>query len=202
MNLKRLLNIRPKPGASIPELREAIGAAETARAEAMARAESLTAQRGAILIDGTDAEISRHEIALNNARDDAARAGALAVALVARLAQAERDERRAVFTTKLAEAEAANAAWRAFMQNAYPALARKLAAGLALEAAAIRTARACYYAFHELAPPEREGLEPSQGPDLLPNGPALGTTLSRQPLGPRVELPALDGSAPYWPAHD
>ena len=202
MNLKRLLNIRPKPGASIAELREAIGAAETARAEAMARAESLTAQRGAILIDGTDAEISRHEIALNNARDDAARAGALHDALVARLAQAERDERRAVFTTKLAEAEAANAAWCAFMNNAYPALARKLAAGLKLEAQAIRAAGACYYAFHELAPPEREGLEPSQGPDLLPNGPAFGTMFRREPLGPRVALPALDGSAPYWPAHD
>ena len=200
MNLKRLLNIRPKPGASIAELREAIGAAETARAEAMARAESLTAQRGAILIDGTDAEISRHEIALNNARDDAARAGALADALVARLAQAERDERRAVFTTKLAEAEAANAAWRAFMQNAYPALARKLAAGLALEAAAIRTARASYYAFLELAPPEREGFEPSQGPDLLPNPPHIGTTYGREPLGPRIVLPSNDGTAPYWPA--
>lgn len=202
MNLKRLLNIRPKPGASIPELREAIGAAETARAEANQRAESLMAQRGAVLIEGTDAEISRHEIALNNARDDAARAGALHDALVARLAQAERDERRAVFTTKLAEAEAANAAWRAFMNNAYPALARKLAAGLKLEAEAIRAAGACYYAFHELAPHEREGLEPSQGPDLLPNGPATGATLRREPLGPRVELPALDGSAPYWPAHD
>jgi hypothetical protein len=202
MNIKRLLNIRPKPGASIPELREAIGAAETARAEAMAKAESLLAQRGTVLIDGTDAEISRHEIALNAARDDAGRASALHEALVTRLAEAERGERRAVFTTKLAEAEAANAAWRAFMNNAYPALARKLAAGLKLEAQAIRAAGACYYAFHELAPPEREGLEPSQGPDLLPNGPALGTIFRREPLGPRVELPALDGGAPYWPAHD
>ena len=202
MNLKRLLNIRPKPGASIPELREAIGAAETARAEAMARAESLAAQRGAILIDGTDAEISRHEIALNNARDDAARAGALADALVARLAQAERDERRAVFTTKLAEAESANAAWCAFMQNAYPSIARKLAAGLKLEAQAIRAAGACYYAFHELALHEREGLEIFHGPDMLPNPPDVGTVYGRQALGPRVELPALDGSARYWPAHD
>ena len=200
MNLKRLLNIRPKPGASIAELREAIGAAETARAEAMARAESLAAQRGAILIDGTDAEISRHEIALNNARDDAARAGALADALVARLAQAERDERRAVFTTKLAEAETANAAWRAFMQNAYPSIARKLAAGLKLEAEAIRAAGTCYYAFHELAPPEREGLEPSQGPDLLPNPPHIGPAFRREPLGPRIVLPSPDGTAPYWPA--
>ena len=90
MNLKRLLNIRPKPGASIPELRDAIGAADTARAEAMAKAESLLAQRGAVLIDGTDAEISRHEIALNNARDDAARAGALHDALeVPKLAEGE-----------------------------------------------------------------------------------------------------------------
>jgi hypothetical protein len=202
MNLKRLLNIRPKPGASIPELRDAIGAAETARAEAMAKAESLLAQRGTVLIDGTDAEISRHEIALNNARDDAARAGALHDALVERLADAERGERRAVFTTRLAEAEAANAAWRAFMQNAYPALARKLAAGLALEAAAIRTARATYYAFLEVPTDERGGLEFSQGPDLLPNTPDVGATCSRQALGPRVELPALDGSAPYWPAHD
>lgn len=200
MNLKRLLNIRPKPGASIPELRDAIGAAETARAEAMARAESLIAQRGAVLIDGTDAEISRHEIALNNARDDAARASALHEALMSRLAQAERDERRAVFTTKLAEAEAANAAWRAFMQNAYPALARKLAAGLALEKEAIRTARASLYAFHELAPPEREGLEPSQGPDLLPGGPNRPSAMfGREPIGPHIVLPSNDGSAPYWP---
>ena len=119
---------------------------------------------------------------------------------MARLAQAERDERRAVFTTKLAEAEAANAAWRAFTNNAYPALARKLAAGLALEAAAIRTARASYYAFLELAPPEREGFEPSQGPDLLPNPPHIGTTYGREPLGPRIVLPSNDGTAPYWPA--
>jgi hypothetical protein len=199
MNLKRLLNIRPKPGASIPELREAIGAAETARAEANQRAESLIAQRGGILIDGTDAEISRHEIALNNARDDAARAGALHEALVSRLAQAERDERRAVVIAKLAEAEAANAAWRAFMQNAYPALARKLAAGLALEKEAIRTARVCYYAFHELAPHERDGLECLPEPDLLPNPPHIGTTLRREPLGPHIVLPSNDGSAPYWP---
>ena len=146
MNLKRLLNIRPKPGASIADLRQAIGAADTARADATTRAANLMAQRGAVLIDGTDAEISRHEIALNNARDDAARAGALHDALVVRLAEAERDERRAVFTAKLAEAEAANAAWRAFMNNAYPALARKLAAGLKLEAEALRAVRACYLA--------------------------------------------------------
>jgi hypothetical protein len=202
MNIKRLLNIRPKPGASMPELREAIGAAETARAEAMAKAESLLAQRGALLLDGAAEEVSRHEIALTNARDDAARASALHDALLARLAEAERDERRAVFTTKLAEAETANAAWRAFMQNAYPSIARKLAAGLKLEAEAIRAAGTCYYAFLELAPPEREGLEPFQGPDKLPNSPDVGALSSRQALGPRVELPALDGSAPYWPAHD
>ncbi len=202
MNLKRLLNIRPKPGASVAELREAIGAAETARAEAMAKAESLLAQRGTVLIDGTDAEISRHEIALTNARDDAARASALHDALVTRLAEAERGERRAVFTTKLAEAEAANAAWRAFMNNAYPALARKLAAGLKLEAEAIRATGACYYAFHELAPPEREGLEPSQGPDLLPNPPHIGPAFRREPLGPRVVLPSNDGSASYWPPEE
>jgi hypothetical protein len=202
MNLKRLLNIRPKSGASIPELREAIGATETARAEAMAKAESLLAQRGTVLIDGTDAEISRHEIALNAARDDAGRASALHEALVTRLAEAERDERRAVFTTKLAEAETANAAWRAFMQNAYPALARKLAAGLKLEAEAIRAAGTCYYAFLEVPPHEREGLEFSHHPDMLPNPPDVGATYGRHALGPRVELPALDGSAPYWPAHD
>ena len=202
MNLKRLLNIRPKPGASVAELREAIGAAETARAEATARAESLTAQRGALLLDGAAEEVSRHEIALTNARDDAARASALHDALVARLAEAERAERRAVFTTKLAEAEAANAAWRAFMQNAYPSIARKLAAGLKLEAEAIRAAGTCYYAFLELPPNEREGLEFRHGPDMLPNPPDVGTIYGRQALGPRVELPALDGGAPYWPAHD
>jgi hypothetical protein len=202
MNLKRLLNIRPKPGASVAELREAIGAAETARAEATARAESLTAQRGALLLDGAAEEVSRHEIALTNARDDAARASALHDALVARLAEAERAERRAVFTTKLAEAEAANAAWRAFMNNAYPALARKLAAGLKLEAEAIRAAGTCYYAFLEVPPHEREDLEFSHHPDMLPNPPDVGATYGRQALGPRVELPALDGGAPYWPAHD
>jgi hypothetical protein len=202
MNLKRLLNIRPKPGASVAELREAIGAADTARADANQRADSLMAQRGALLLDGAAEEVSRHEIALTNARDDAARASALHDALVARLAEAERAERRAVFTTKLAEAETANAAWRAFMQNAYPALARKLAAGLKLEAQAIRAAGACYYAFHELALHEREGLEIFHGPDMLPNPPDVGTVYGRQALGPRVELPALDGSARYWPAHD
>lgn len=200
MNLKRLLNIRPKPGASVAELREAIGAADTARADANQRADSLMAQRGALLLDGAAEEVSRHEIALTNARDDAARASALHDALLARLAEAERDERRAVFTTKLAEAETANAAWRAFMQNAYPALARKLAAGLALEAAAIRTARATYYAFLEVPTDERGGLEFSQGPDLLPNTPDVGTTYGRQPLGPRIVLPSPDGTAPYWPA--
>jgi hypothetical protein len=200
MNLKRLLNIRPKPGASIAELREAIGAADTARADATTRAESLMAQRGALLLDGAAEEVSRHEIALTNARDDAARASALHDALVARLAEAERAERRAVFTTKLAEAETANAAWRAFMNNAYPALARKLAAGLKLEAEAIRAAGTCYYAFHELAPPEREGLEPSQGPDLLPNPPHIGPAFRREPLGPRIVLPSPDGTAHYWPA--
>ena len=200
MTLKRLLNIRPKPGASIPELREAIGAADTARADANQRAESLMAQRGTLLLDGAAEEVSRHEIALTNARDDAARASALHDALVARLAEAERDERRAVFTTKLAEAESANATWRAFMSNAYPALARKLAAGLVLEKEAIRTARASYYAFQELDMTEREGLEPSHGPDLLPNPPHIGTTYGREPLGPRIVLPSNDGTAPYWPA--
>ena len=202
MNLKRLLNIRPKPGASVAELREAIGAADTARADANQRADSLMAQRGALLLDGAAEEVSRHEIALTNARDDAARASALHDALVARLAEAERDERRAVFTTKLAEAETANAAWRAFMQNAYPSIARKLAAGLKLEAEAIRAAGTCYYAFLELPPHEREGLEFRHHPDMLPNPPDVGATYGRQALGPRVELPALDGGAPYWPAHD
>ena len=202
MNLKRLLNIRPKPGASIAELREAIGAADTARAEAMAKAESLLAQRGTVLIDGTDAEISRHEIALNNARDDAARAGALHDALVARLVEAERGERRAVFTTRLAEAESANATWRAFMNNAYPALARKLAAGLALEKEAIRTARASYYAFQELVPHERDGLQFIHEPDLLPNPPHIGPAFRREPLGPRIVLPSNDGSASYWPPEE
>ena len=200
MNLKRLLNIRPKPGASIPELREAIGAADTARADANQRAESLMAQRGALLLDGAAEEVSRHEIALTNARDDAARASALHDALVARLAEAERDERRAVFTTKLAEAEATNAAWRAFMNNAYPALARKLAAGLKLEAEALRAVRACYYSWQELVPHERDGLQFMNEPDLLPNPPHIGPAFGREPLGPRIVLPSNDGTAPYWPA--
>lgn len=200
MNLKRLLNIRPKPGASIAELREAIGAAEAARAEAIARVESLMAQRGALLLDGAAEEVSRHEIAVTAARDDAARAGALHDALVARLAQAERDERRAAFTSKLAEAESANAAWRAFVNNAYPSIARKLAAGLALEAAAIRSAKATFFAYYNVPEDEREGLQPSQGPDLLPNPP--DKISGGWHLGANILLPSIDRTAPYWSPED
>jgi len=202
MNLKQLLGIRPKSTATPAELAEAIVAADAAQREAAARAQTLTAQRGRLLLDGTPDEVSRNEIAIAAARDDAERASALAEALRNRVVETERAARKAAFKAKLSEARRANGRWRAFVESDYPGLAEKLAAGLKLEAEAIRAARASYYAFYELPEDERAGLEPSQGPELLPNVPEIGTTLGRQALGPRLVLPSIDGSAPYWTHQD
>ena len=202
MNLKQLLGIRPKSTATPAELAEAIVAADAAQREAAARAQNLTAQRGRLLLDGTPDEVSRNEIAIAAARDDAERASALAEALRNRVVETERAARKAAFKAKLSEAKRANGRWRAFLESEYPGLAEKLAAGLRLEAEAIRAARAGYYAFYELPEDERAGLEPSPEIYMVPNEPEIGVTLSRQPLGPRVVLPRIDGAEPYWSHQD
>lgn len=202
MNLKQLLGIRPKSTATAAELAEAIVAADAAQREAAARAQNLTAQRGRLLLDGTPDEVSRNEIAIAAARDDAERASALAEALRNRVVETERAARKAAFKAKLSEAKRANGRWRAFLESEYPGLAEKLAAGLRLEAEAIRAARAGYYAFYELPEDERAGLELSPEIYMVPNEPEVGVTLSRQPLGPRLVLPRIDGAAPYWSPQD
>lgn len=200
--LKELLGIRPKPAATPAELAEAITRAEAAQREATERADSLSAQRGRVLLDGTPDEAAKAEAALASARNDAERAAALAEALRERLAEAERAERRADFDTKLSQAEQANARWRAFVEKDYPALAAMIAAGLLLEAAARRAADATHAALSQLPHDEREGLTPAPSPYLPPHPMGANYNMVAQfGLGGAVRLPAANGDneGDHWP---
>jgi|GEM_PF-2240265 len=194
MNLKRLLNIRPKPGASIPELREAIGAAETARAEANQRAESLMAQRAAI-VQAPDWTGPSYAVCRNAA--SVARRFPVQQRHVAMTFQHHAEV--AALPPDQAEAMLERAASEGLSTRALRAEVGKLrnAAGLALEKEALRTARATYFAVESLDYHEREGLE-AQEATLFPNVPEVGAGALRSALGASVFLPSLDGTAPIW----
>jgi len=200
MNLKNLLASRPKSQATAAELAEALARAESALSDATARADALIASRGATMLDGSAAEAAQAEAALVEARSDCERAAALGSAIRLRLAYTERRDRRAKVDAIVAEAHATERRFLDFARNEYPGLARKIAAGLLLEAEVHRLQQSLVQAYGALPRGEAEGL-PSLNPPRLLSAAGRGTGIQAHGLGAFVSLPAADGDeqATHWP---
>ena len=200
MNLKNLLASRPKAEATAAELAAALARAESALSDATNRADALIAARGATLLDGTPAEAERAEAALAEARADCERAEALGAAIRVRLAETEKRDRRAKVDAIIAEAHATERRFLDFARNEYPALAKKIAAGLLLEAEVHRLQQTLVTAYGALPRGEVDGL-PSLNPPRIMSVAGRGTSIQAHGLGAFVSLPAADGDeqATHWP---
>jgi len=200
MNLKNLIAARPKAEATAAELAAALARAEAALSDATARADALIGARGTTLLDGTSAEAAQAEAALVEARSDCERAAALGAAIRQRLADTERRDRRAAVDVIVAAAHATERRFLDFARNEYPALARKIAAGLLLEAEVHRLQQTLVTAYGALPRGEIDGL-PSLNPPRLLSAAGRGTAVQAHGLGAFVSLPAADGDelAGHWP---
>jgi hypothetical protein len=195
--------LRPKNDTA-EAIAAALAATEAALEEQRGRAGDLEARRGAALLEGGETA-RRHEAALREAKDEMDRLAAMAQALRARYAEAERRERRARLE-HLAD-EARRKAERAGMaiKREYPKLAGRLAELLQAEHAALT---AIVVAEREIgeAGEDAAGIAPIPRPAdfyATPNG--LGV---REHLSQRLTLPRAEGVfcanplPPYWRAED
>ncbi len=149
----------------------------------------LRAERGDALLAGGE-KAAKHEAALREASDESERLAALREALGRRLVDAERREDADALDVALREAREAVAAFAAFRDREYPALAAKIAAGLALEhraQAAIAGAAQLHNAMGDDRPDVRL--------------PSIEVPIDFQPFGfgAAVILPSPAGGAPIWP---
>jgi len=153
------------------------------------------------MLDGTPSEAAQAEAALAEARSDCERAAALGAAIRLRLAETERRDRRAKVDAIVAEAHATERRFLDFARNEYPALARKIAAGLLLEAEVHRLQQTLVTAYGALPRGEIDGL-PSLNPPRLLSAAGRGTAVQAHGLGAFVSLPAADGDeqAGHWPS--
>lgn len=199
--LKNLLARRPKPGADPAEIADALAGAEAEQRAAAERVAALLSRRGAVLLDAPPAEVEAAEAALAEARAAADRAAAMAEALRERLAEAERRKRLARVAELAQAAARADAEWRGFVDGQYPALAARIAAGLALEVAARHAIAEAHRAAAEL-PPEDRAAAASPPPGYLPPHPSGGWHAgSVHGLSAFVALPAANGedAGAFWP---
>jgi chromosome segregation ATPase len=187
---------RPKNDTA-EALAQALAETEKALAEQRRHVGALEAGRGGALLEG--GEIARrHEAALREARDKAERLEALAAALRAKHAEADRQERRAALERQVAEArQKAEAAGLAIAER-YPGLAAELIELVAAEHAALKAiwdATMALSGAGELG----EGITPPAEPSSYYCREAVGLRL---PLGDSLVLPDHQrgaGAPPLWP---
>lgn len=181
--------LRPKTDDAAA-IRTAIADTAEALTAAEATVAKLRAGRGDALLAGGEAA-AKAEAALRAAVDEAERLGALREALDRRLADAVRKEAAAALQAALADAGKAVAAFAAFRETEYPALAQKIAAGLALEQ---KARDAVFHAtiLHQRMPDEDR-------PDVSIPQMGLPSPFQVIGFGAAVHLPSPDGSRPIWP---
>ena len=121
ISMRGLAGFRPKNG-SAEAARAALAATEAARAAARQVIAELEADRGAVLLDGTGAEIAEIEGKIAEGRAEAERLAAMAAAMPARIAAAEARERAAGLDLLAAEGEREAADGAALMSEIMAAI--------------------------------------------------------------------------------
>jgi hypothetical protein len=178
------------------DLTTALSEAETALAKQRDRLATLEAGRGGALLQG--GEIARrHEAALREARDETERLIAIVDALRQKLAEADRQERRAALERLADEARRkAEAAGRAIARE-YPRLANEIIALAEAEREAVSAVRAAHLALTE-AGALAEGIVPPAEPSSFYCIEAAGLRL---PLCDTLTLPdpQRGAGALLWP---
>jgi flagellar biosynthesis/type III secretory pathway protein FliH len=197
MMLNKLLDqLRPRTD-SPADLTTALHEAEAALAKQRDRLALLEARRGEALLTGGETA-RRHEAALRDARDEVERLEALAAALRAKHAEAERQERRAALERQVDEArQKAEDAGRA-IDKRYPQLAAELIALVEAEREAMRAVMDAAMALNA-AGELGQGITPPAEPMSIYS--TQGTEL-RLPLADALILPDHRrgaGAPPLWP---
>jgi len=166
--------------------------ARTAEAAAAIRKEIalLEAARGDLLLEG-GANAEKHEAALRERRDEADRLIALAGALARKLGEAELREATDDARRAIADAKREIGAYSAFLADAYPAAARKIAEGMQMEERA-RSVLASALARLQALPEPLADI-------AIPAMPPLPIDLAAVGMGSAVRLPNPEGGA-FWPA--
>jgi chromosome segregation ATPase len=194
--LKIIDRLRPRTD-SPSDLTTALHEAETALAKERARLAALEGERGeALMVGGKRAR--RHEAALADARAETERLTAVADALRQKLAEADRQERRARLERQVAQANRlAEAAGRAIAER-YPQLAGELIALVEAERAALKAVMDATLAL-ATAGELGQGIVPPAEPASYYCTEGVGLRL---PLGDTLTLPDHRhgaGAPPLWP---
>ena len=190
--MKFLDILRRKAPTTAEELAAALTEAEQAARDADARVESLTAERGRLLLDGDDKAIDRIEAALVTAARDSDRCGLAVVELKRRLAAATDADRQAVLDAAYAAAMDAQKRGTSALRR-YAREAPKLVAILAeIDAAEVELER---HRQVLLATNDPRWNVASADHLLRPRPP--GT--HRPSIVQTAEIPALEFGVSLWP---
>jgi hypothetical protein len=194
--LKLLDRLRPRTD-SPADLTTALDEAEAALGKQRDRLAALEAERGEALMVGGE-RARRHEAALADARGETERLAAIVDTLRRRVAETDRQERRAALERQVAAArQKAEAAGRAIDER-YPKLAAELIALLEAEREAMRAVMRAVMALAE-AGELAEGITPPAEPAAFY---AIETVGLRLPLGDSLILPDHRrgaGAPALWP---
>ncbi len=192
MKTEDIVALRPCDGSST-EIKAALNRAEAMRDNVSANLAALVAQGAGILLAGSAKEMADQDRAVRQARESLEQVEGMVTAMQTMFVDATRREKIAAYREEYAalNIEENAAAFVKFWHETYPGLARKMAAGLELEAKAAASMDRAWRISARLEELGEPGLN-IPGPTYA----AVGAMSENRMLSDLVRLPGV-GGAPF-----